>query len=269
MDKNLSNLLKWSIENSTARPAAAAGSGDGSASATADAATTSDATTGIKAIEAPPAAAASSSSTGAAAAATSSSTAASTPGAAAGTHRGLDPELIAALLGGPSDADLMRAAIETINDPDPEITLESRLIAFDNFEQLIESIDNANNLQALSLWEPLIKLLAHAEKDIRRMAAWSIGTAVQNNERSQERLLSLGGIPPLVGMIASGAEPEDVRKKVVYALSSACRNYQPALTECVKSMEDKGIAAGGGAAVDASDMEAVDAVIKSLREYKP
>ena len=50
----------------------------------------------------------------------------------------LDPELLKSLFGGPSEADLMKAAMENITSTDPEVTLESKLTAFDNFEQLIE-----------------------------------------------------------------------------------------------------------------------------------
>lgn len=96
----------------------------------------------------------------------------------------ITPELISKLFGGgPSDADLMKAAIEVIKDP--ETDLENKLVAFDNFEQLIEGIDNAMNIQSLNLWPDLVSLLEHEETDIRRMAAWSVGTAVQNNPKTQ------------------------------------------------------------------------------------
>lgn len=70
----------------------------------------------------------------------------------------------------------------------PEISLYNKLIAFDNLEQLIENIDNANNLESLGLWTPLIELLHNEDKDLRRMAAWCVGTAVQNNGKAQERV---------------------------------------------------------------------------------
>lgn len=101
----------------------------------------------------------------------------------------MTPEMLSRLFGGPSDADLMRAAIEVVNDP--ETDLENKLIAFDNFEQLIEGIDNANNLEPMGLWTPLVQLLKHEETEIRRYAAWSIGTAVQNNPKAQDKVYSL------------------------------------------------------------------------------
>ncbi|KAF1989184.1 Fes1-domain-containing protein [Aulographum hederae CBS 113979] len=105
---------------------------------------------------------------------------------------GLDPQTLAALLGGPSDADLMREAMNAITSP--EVDLDNKLIAFDNFEQMIENLDNANNMESLKLWMPLVEQLNSKEADIRRMAAWCVGTAVQNNIKAQERV-SLLHIP--------------------------------------------------------------------------
>jgi hypothetical protein len=101
----------------------------------------------------------------------------------------LNPEMLSTLFGGPSDADLMKAAMEALYSD--EVDLENKMIAFDNFEQLIESIDNANNLEPLGLWTPLVELLKHEEAEMRRMAAWCIGTAVQNNEKAQDKVCAL------------------------------------------------------------------------------
>ncbi|KAG4426909.1 hsp70 nucleotide exchange factor fes1, partial [Cadophora sp. M221] len=145
-----------------------------------------------------------------------------------------------------------------ILSPDPSITLTDKLTAFDNFEQLIENLDNANNLEPLSLWTPLLSCLRHEESEIRKMAAWCVGTAVQNNEKSQERLLAMNGIPALVEMARREGEEESVRRKAVYALSSASRNYQPAMDVLTGEL--------GVEKVDAADMDAVDVLIGGLRE---
>ncbi|KAI0546853.1 nucleotide exchange factor Fes1-domain-containing protein [Xylaria curta] len=236
-DKNLNDLLRWSIENTASGP---------------------DGTTN----EAP--------------------------------RSTLNPEALAALMGGPSDADLMRESMAHIVSSDPEITLESKLTAFDNLEQLIESLDNANLLSKLGLWTPLLACLAHDEDEIRLMAAWCVGTAVQNNEPSQERLVALGGVEKLVQMAvgkrlppaptaangeetgakANGAgkeeeETQKVRRKAVYALSSAVRNYQPAMDVCAAELRRQGQdghVGDEGKTIDATDMDAVDVVINGLRE---
>ena len=90
------------------------------------------------------------------------------------------------LLNTPSDAELMQAAMTAIRDPDT--TLDNKLIAFDNFEQLVENLDNANMLEVLGLWTPLVEELEAEEHERRMMAAWCVGTAVQNNEKAQERV---------------------------------------------------------------------------------
>lgn len=175
----------------------------------------------------------------------------------------LTPELMEALMGGPSEADLMRAAMELIASQDADVSLDDKLVAFDNFEQLIESLDNANNIANLSLWTPLLAQLRHDEREIRKMAAWCVGTAVQNNEKTQERLLANGGIPPLVALALGSEEPADVRRKAIYALSSAVRNYQPAMDVASEELSKVGHTTDK---VDATDMEAVDVVMDALRE---
>lgn len=90
------------------------------------------------------------------------------------------------------------------------------------------------------------------------MAAWCVGTAVQNNEKSQERLLAMGGVEKLVKLATRDGEGRDVRRKAVYALSSAGRNYQPAMDIITEGL--------GRAKVDAGDMDAVDKIINGLRE---
>ncbi|PYH66098.1 Hsp70 nucleotide exchange factor FES1 [Aspergillus vadensis CBS 113365] len=181
--------------------------------------------------------------------------------APADPSRGLTPQMLSTLFGGPSEADLMKAAMEALRSD--EVDLENKLIAFDNFEQLIESIDNANNLEPLGLWTPLVELLDHNEPDMRRMAAWCIGTAVQNNEKSQDKLIVLNALPKLVTIATTDTTPV-VRKKAVYAISSAVRNYQPSMDEVTKSLpegysRDK---------IDAGDMDAVDALMDKLRAHK-
>ena len=100
--------------------------------------------------------------------------------------RSLNPDSLTSLMGGPSDADLMKESMAAIRSPD--VSVKDKLVAFDNFEQLIESIDNANNMEALGLWMPLVGQLENEEADMRRMAAWCLGTAVQNNVKAQERV---------------------------------------------------------------------------------
>lgn len=167
-----------------------------------------------------------------------------------------------ALLGGPSDAELMKAAMSAITSADTP--LPDKLIAFDNFEQLIESIDNANNMTPLELWGPLVRQMQSKEADLRRMAAWCVGTAVQNNTRAQECILAMGVMPLLVSL-ALDDDDERVRRKAVYALSSAVRNCQPALDAMAERLPAEIMGGRGQRVPDAGDMERIDDVFDRLR----
>lgn len=172
-------------------------------------------------------------------------------------------EALNALFGGPSDAELMKAAMSHILSP--TTPLSYKLLAFDDFEQLVENIDNANNLTPLNLWEPLIEQLRHEEADMRKMAAWCLGTAVQNNAVAQERAMAQNAVPVLVEMALAEIDP-GARRKALYALSSVVRNYQPALDAMTKKLPPEILDRSDSVPVDAGDMEVVDGIFERLRK---
>ncbi|GAM83755.1 hypothetical protein ANO11243_017450 [Dothideomycetidae sp. 11243] len=174
--------------------------------------------------------------------------------------RGLDQEALKRLMGGPSDADLMREAMTVIHHP--EATLEDKLVAWDNFEQLIENLDNANNMSNLGLWQPLVQKFQDPEPQVRTMACWCAGTAVQNNVKSQVKLFAVGAIPALVDLAINDSD-KTVRRKAIMALSSEIRNYQPGLDEAMKHLPSHFKPSDN---VQATDMDAVDEIIQSLRD---
>ena len=176
-------------------------------------------------------------------------------------NRGLDPQALAELMGGPNDADRMRDSMATIQSP--EVDLENKKVAFDNFEQLIETIDNANNMEPLGLWMPLVEQLSTQEPDMRMYAAWCIATAVSNNPRSQERALVLNVIPKLVEL-AQQDKDKSVRKKAILALSGEVRNYRPGFEALVKALPSNYVPNAHN--LDPNDMDAVDAIIGKMRE---
>ena len=179
------------------------------------------------------------------------------PSASAPPLRGPNADALASLFGGPSDAELMRAAVATLQSPDTP--LPDKLTAFDNLEQLLESLDNAANLEPLGLWTPLLALLEDKEAEMRRMAAWCVGTAVQNSRASQERALVGGAVPVLVDMASGkGEADEGARKKARYAISSLIRNFQPGVNEVLQVLGDS------DAKVNAGDMESVDKLMERL-----
>lgn len=174
--------------------------------------------------------------------------------------KGLSADALRALMGGPSDADLMKEAMTIIISP--ETTEDAKMTAFDNFEQLVENLDNANNMEPLGLWSPLLGQLDADAADMRMMAAWCVGTAVQNNVKSQERLLAMNGVPKLCRVAVEDGD-KAVRRKAIYALSSSVRNYQPAMNEAVKALPKEIV---GADEVSATDMDAIDAIMAKLRE---
>lgn len=174
--------------------------------------------------------------------------------------RGLNEDAIRALMGGPSDADLMKESMTVIVYPEAE--LEAKVIAFDNLEQLIENLDNANNLTPLGLWPPLLEQLKNPNAELRKMAAWCVGTAVQNNLKCQQYLLEAGGIKTIAAMSLEDSDPA-ARRKAVYALSSSIRNFQPGMNEALKVLPTN---ITGPDHVNAADMDVIDAIMGKLRE---
>ena len=182
------------------------------------------------------------------------------PGMKGREPRGLTEDAMRSLMGGPSDAELMKEAMTVILHPEAE--LQAKVTAFDNFEQLIENLDNANNMDPLGLWAPLMSQLDSPEPAMRKMAAWCIGTAVQNNEKCQQKLLSIGGLSKIAWMALEESD-QAARRKAVYALSSAVRNFQPGMDEALKTLPKN---VTGPDHVNAADMDVIDAIMGKLRE---
>jgi len=158
----------------------------------------------------------------------SSTTSTSTAGA--GEHappqpRQWDPELVQALLGRP-DSELMKDALKVACDEGKDE--ETRLTALDDFEMLIEQIDNANNIDKMGMWKPIRQLLVSptSSDEIRSNVLWIIGTAVQNNPLAQRAYLQLPDSP--IASILSYLSPSEsssaVRSKAIYALSGLLKH---------------------------------------------
>lgn len=131
-----------------------------------------------------------------------------------------DPELLAKLFGAADDPQLMKESIAVLNAE--EETLENKVVALENFEMLIENLDNANNIENMKMWESLIEHLSPEKKlELRLLVCSIIGTAVQNNEKSQLAFTKYDkGVPALILL----AKLPETRLKALYALSSVMRN---------------------------------------------
>ncbi|KAG6653732.1 hsp70 nucleotide exchange factor FES1 [Carya illinoinensis] len=120
----------------------------------------------------------------------------------------------------PSDAQLMQIAIDDLNNS--SLSLEDRERALKELLILVEPIDNANDLKKLGGLDVVIQELNHGDQDIRRLAAWIIGKASQNNAVVQKQVLELGALAKLMKMVKSSSTEESI--KALYAVSALIRN---------------------------------------------
>ncbi|KAG0219245.1 armadillo-type protein [Mortierella sp. GBAus27b] len=138
----------------------------------------------------------------------------------------LDPELIDAILG-KSDSELMIDAMRIIRAP--QSTDEQKEIAWEDFETLIQQIDNAANIENMKLWPPILEELKNTNPKFREQALWVCGTATQNNPKAQAAFLKEKGLQAVIELLS---DPETfVRAKAIYALSGAVKHFEPALEE--------------------------------------
>lgn len=136
-----------------------------------------------------------------------------------------DPKLLNQLFGGPDEVALMKESIAIAHNP--KVEDKDKEIALENFEMLIENMDNANNIENLGLWHPIVDLLkSDVPDDLRVTVSGIIGTAVQNNPKSQEDFAKTNGLQELV-TIAGDGQNKSLQNKALYAISSYIRNYKP------------------------------------------
>lgn len=138
-----------------------------------------------------------------------------------------DPGLYEALMG-KSEPQMMQEELGVAVDTSrPE---SDRLTALDNFEMLVEQVDNANNMEPLQMWPVLIKLLQSShEPQIQIQAAWIVGTAMQNNDKGQVAALGHGVLPVLLSLL--DVSTPELRSKAMYAISSLLGHYPAAVAQ--------------------------------------
>ncbi|SCZ98828.1 BZ3500_MvSof-1268-A1-R1_Chr3-1g05647 [Microbotryum saponariae] len=184
----------------------------------------------------------------------------------AGRRPDLNTDILKAIMG-TTDADRMRECLMVIEgkwvDRDgtgkaqgvakenAEVTAEDRYRAWDDLEmvtfslslslssshlsrrtsqsKLIEDIDNANDMQNLGLWKPIVAHLTDDDTDVVMRACWVCGTAVQNNPKAQQAFLALDPLPTITSIITSASTPIGTRNKAMYCLSSTLKHSAPAV----------------------------------------
>lgn len=144
-----------------------------------------------------------------------------------------DPKMLEQLFGAPDEPALMKQAITVLNNP--EATDDDKLVAFENFEMLIENLDNANNIENMKLWPSIISQLLSENTDFQVMAASIVGIATQNNPTSQEAFLKKeNGLLKLIALASDEKLPKELVMKCLFAMASLIRNYNEATEEFVK-----------------------------------
>lgn len=104
-----------------------------------------------------------------------------------GPRTPLDAEALKAAMGiMESPADSMRDSMKIAQNKDA--AEDHRVRALVTFEEQVAQLDNANMMEVLELWKPLIELLESEIADVRMHAAMCCGVAVENNLRTQERV---------------------------------------------------------------------------------
>ena len=111
---------------------------------------------------------------------------------------------------------------------DPSLDDETKHHRWDELEMLVESLDNANDLENMKLWTPIYDFLIDPAENMRLQAAWVLGTAVQNNPRSQEAFLKLDPLPRILDMLRSESSSA-IRSKLIYLLSGLLRHNATAV----------------------------------------
>lgn len=149
----------------------------------------------------------------------------------------LDPLELAKVLGAnvKDDAQMMKEDMFLLSSTHPDISIDDRLTALDDFEALIQNLDNANNISSLGLWKQIADLFKYGlreekeqSSDFRSMAAQITGTAVQNNVKSQMdfyKEVGEKGIEDLLYLIAN--DIDDVKAKAIYAISCLVAHNGP------------------------------------------
>lgn len=145
----------------------------------------------------------------------------------------LDATELAKVLGAQvkDDAQMMKEDIALFLSTHPDVKIDDRIMALEDFEALIMNLDNANNISNLGLWNQIVQLLTYdgeEKEEIQGLAAQIIGTAVQNNVKSQmdfHKEVGVEGFGKLFELLKRDSNL--IKAKVIYALSGLVAHNGP------------------------------------------
>lgn len=166
-------------------------------------------------------------------------------------------EALSAISDTPSETDLLKASLAVLKAH--RIPAESGSLSQDEKQALltaandtlyfIEDLDHANDLIPLGGVEVISSLVDHPDSECRRAACELIGTACQNNPKTQSAFLP--SLPSLFKIARNEEEEGDTRVKAFFAISCLVRENEVTTTRffeadgvgllclCVRSKVDK------------------------------
>lgn len=144
-----------------------------------------------------------------------------------------DPKLLAQVLGantGKDEPTLMKEDISVLVCDDPRISVDDKLIALEDFEMLVQNLDNANNISPMGIWPEILKLYTYKgeeEDEFRGLGALITGTAAQNNVKCQDDFLKIVGAAGITDLLAltNSENSKNTRSRALYALSGLVAHH--------------------------------------------
>lgn len=93
--------------------------------------------------------------------------------------------------------------------------------------QLIESMDNAADMQNMNMWPKVLDLLTDKQDPIIKLACWICGTAIQNNPKAQEAVSMTSMVGSQTSLNISPPSPQFHRHKPTAKLYSLISSIHP------------------------------------------
>ncbi|KAJ6695143.1 ARM REPEAT SUPERFAMILY PROTEIN [Salix koriyanagi] len=103
----------------------------------------------------------------------------------------------------------------------PASELQKRQLEIKELLILVEPLDNANDLNKLGGLAIVIQELNHPDPGTRRLSAWVLGKACQNNPVAQKQILELGALTKLIKMELFYAEAGDAMLQEILSNSNS------------------------------------------------
>ncbi|KAH9808729.1 adenyl-nucleotide exchange factor [Melampsora americana] len=138
-----------------------------------------------------------------------------------------DTKILDTKISGRTDVNPIQGYIEIFADP--KLDIHQRINAGKELEELLQVLDNTKDLEFLGAWPKLVKLLEEPHHLIQSHTLWIIGTAVQDNPKSQSSFLKYDPIPLIINILNHSSH-EETQAKALYCLSSTLKHVPSSST---------------------------------------